>query len=411
MRGRIALILKGYPRLSETFIAQEILGLEHRGLELLIVSLRRPTDAHRHPIHDEIEATVLYLPEYLHEEPLRVLRGLWWAYRQGRLGLVLPVFWRDLRRDPSRNRVRRLGQALVLAHELSADIDALYVHYLHTPASVARYTSKLRGLAFAISAHAKDIWTIPDWEIREKLADAAWLTTCTKLGFDHLRRLSPEASLLCLPHGIDLARFPMPPPENASTGPTAPIEMVTVARAVEKKGLDVLLEALAALPPDLSWRWRHVGGGPLLEDLQTMAAGLGIADRIEWLGAQPADAVLETLRRAELFCFAPRVAKDGDRDGIPNVVAEAMSQGLAVVSARAGAVGELVEDGRTGILVPAEDPKALATAIAALLRDPDRRQEMGAAGRRVIEQRFAAGPGIDRIAREIEGLASSAGAA
>jgi hypothetical protein len=201
MSSRIALIVKGYPRLSETFIAQEILGLERAGLDLLIVSLRHPTDPARHPIHGEIQAPLLYLPEYLHQEPIRVLLGLWAALRQGRLGRVLGAFARDLARDRTRNRFRRLGQALVLARELPDGIACLYVHYLHTPASVARYTAALRGIPFAVSAHAKDIWTIPDWEIREKLEEAAWLTTCTESGFRHLRALAPEARLFCLPHG------------------------------------------------------------------------------------------------------------------------------------------------------------------------------------------------------------------
>ena len=408
MPGSIAFILKGYPRLSETFIAQEILGLEQAGLDLVIVSLRRPTDPARHPIHDEIRAPVLYLPEYLHEEPIRVWRGFWWAIRGGFLANVVGVFWRDLRRDLTRNRLRRLGQACVLARELPITVDRLYVHYLHTPASVARYTARMRGLPFAISAHAKDIWTIPDWEIREKLADAAWLTTCTSLGFRHLRSLAPSAHLICLPHGIDLARLPAPAacdPAGAGTSSPKPIELVTVARAVEKKGLDVLLEALSMLPADIDWRWRHIGGGPLLPRLRATAERLGIARRVRWLGALAFDDVLAALRRADLFCFASRVAADGDRDGIPNVVAEAMSQCLPVVAARAGAVDELVEDGRTGILVPPDDPGALATAIAGLIRDPSRRRAMGRAGRSVIETRFTAGPGIAAIARELAGLA------
>jgi glycosyltransferase involved in cell wall biosynthesis len=275
MAGSIAFILKGYPRLSETFIAQEILGLEHAGLDLVIVSLRRPTDPARHPIHNEIRAPVLYLPEYLHEEPIRVWRGFWSALRSGFLARVLGVFWHDLRRDPTRNRLRRLGQACVLARELPTAVDRLYVHYLHTPASVARYTARMRNLPFAISAHAKDIWTIPDWEIREKLADAAWLTTCTSLGFRHLRNLAPNARLICLPHGIDLARLPASS-ACAAAGtetPSPPIELVTVARAVEKKGLDILLEALSMLPPDIDWRWRHIGGGPLLPKLRAQRNG------------------------------------------------------------------------------------------------------------------------------------------
>jgi glycosyltransferase involved in cell wall biosynthesis len=410
MQGRIAVVVKGYPRLSETFIAQELLGLERAGLDLLIVSLRHPTDHACHPIHREIRAPVLYLPEYLHVEPLRVLRGLWAAVSGRRLWSVLPDFARDVWRDRTRNRLRRLGQALVLARELPSTVSCLYVHYLHTPSSVARYTAKLCGLPYAISAHAKDIWTIPDWEIREKLMDAAWLTTCTEQAHRHLNRLVPEARVLCLPHGVDLGRFPAPcwKLHDRMRSQSEPIELVTVARAVEKKGLDILLQALAALPREIAWRWRHIGGGPLLPQLQQAAAALGIADRISWCGALPFDEVLAALRRADVFCFSPRVAADGDRDGIPNVVAEAMAMGLPVVSSRAGAVDEIVENGRTGILVPSEDPLSLASALVDLMCDPERRAAMGRAGRSVIESRFVAGPGIVEIGRELAELASGA---
>jgi glycosyltransferase involved in cell wall biosynthesis len=406
---RLALILKGYPRLSETFIAQEILGLERAGLDFLIISLRHPTDPVRHPIHREIKAEVMNLPEYLHEEPARVWLGLQQALASGSIWRVLHNFIRDLVRDRSRNRMRRLGQALVLARELPADISCLYVHYLHTPTSVARYTASLRRLPFAISAHAKDIWTIPDWEIREKLHDAEWLTTCTRLGHRHLHALAPEAKIFCQVHGLDLDRLPMPSRDRRSAGSQPdrrPFELLTVARAVEKKGLDVLVKSLAALSSDIDWRWRHIGTGPLLPQLRTLAIELGVDHRIEWMGARSFDAVIDALGRADLFCFSPRVARDGDRDGIPNVVAEAMSQGLPVVAARAGAVDELVEDGRTGLLVPPDNPDAFARAMEALIRDPVRRARMGHAARKVIEERFAAKPGIERLAKALKSLAS-----
>ncbi len=144
---RIAVVLKGYPRLSETFIAQELLALERCGLPLEIWSLRRPTDRARHPMHAAIRAPAAYLPEYLHEAPLRVLRGLAAALTRPRLPALLALFARDLWRDPSASRLRRLGQALVLARELPAEVAHIHVHFLHTPASVARYAALLTGAA------------------------------------------------------------------------------------------------------------------------------------------------------------------------------------------------------------------------------------------------------------------------
>lgn len=413
MAYNIAVVVKGYPRLSETFIAQELLALEQSGLRLLIVSLRHPTDPTRHSIHDEIQAPVTYLPEYLYQEPGRVFASLLHAMRHGRFGRIAGLFARDLWRDPTANRLRRLGQALVLARELPLGVNCIYAHYLHTPTSVARYAARLLGLPFAISAHAKDIWTTPEWEKREKLVEAAWVTTCTGMGFEHLRALAPAARLHHLPHGVDLGRLPRPPSREATVGGSTerPVELVTVARAVEKKGLDTLLDVLAALPHSMQWRWRHIGTGPLLPQLRQQAERLGIRDHVEWLGAAPHEVVIGALARADIFCLAPRTAADGDRDGIPNVVAEAMSQGLPVVSTRGGAVVELVEDGRTGFLVPDGDAAAMGAAITRLAMDPKLRHAQGAAGREVVETRFAAGPAQAFLARELAAVADRAGAA
>src|SRR5204862_6232629 len=168
--GRFAFVVKGYPRLSETFIAQEILALEQRGLDILIVSLRHPTDLAIHPVHREIRAPVLYLPEYLHDEPRRVLRGWRQARRLPGYRTAWRIWLKDLIRDPTPNRIRRFGQALVPATELPADIGQLHAHFLHTPASVARYAAAMRGTEWSVSAHARDVWTIPFWEKRDKLA-------------------------------------------------------------------------------------------------------------------------------------------------------------------------------------------------------------------------------------------------
>jgi hypothetical protein len=209
--GRVAFVVKGYPRLSETFIAQEIEALETRGLDILIVSLRQPTDPATHPVHRRIRAPLLYLPEYLYRAPLRVWRG-WLASRQRPGYHAARQTWlADLARDPTPNRIRRFGQALVLAAELPADINHLHAHFLHTPASVARYAAVMLGLPWSVSAHAKDIWTIPDWEKREKLADARWAVTCTAAGYRHLAALAPtdDRVALCY-HGVDFDRFASP---------------------------------------------------------------------------------------------------------------------------------------------------------------------------------------------------------
>jgi glycosyltransferase involved in cell wall biosynthesis len=409
-RRRIAVVVKGYPRLSETFIAQEILGLERRGLALTIVSLRHPTDPAVHEMHRQIQAPVLYLPEYLHQEPARVLRA-WRAVQRWPTYEAARRLWlRDLRRDPSTNRGRRFGQALVLAHELPADVALLYAHYLHTPASVARYAAVLCGLPWCASAHAKDIWTTPPWEQAEKLRDCAWATTCTQAGAAQLRALAPGAEVMLTHHGLDASRFAAPRRTLGPDGydPDRPVRLLGVARLVPKKGIEVLLAALAALPQGLHWRYEHIGSGPLRDALIALTADLGLAERVAWRGALPHDQVLDAYRSADLFVLANRIAPDGDRDGLPNVLLEAGALELPVVASRIGAVPELIEDGVNGRLVPADDPPALAEVLAALICAPAARLRCGHAARRRVLDQFAMEPGLDLLAAHLGGVLEQA---
>jgi glycosyltransferase involved in cell wall biosynthesis len=403
VRNTVLFILKGYPRLSETFIAQEIHALQQRGLAIRIASLRHPTDRAVHPVHREIDAPVSYLPEYLYQEPLRVLRAWWQLRRTAGYATARRIWLADLRRDPTPNRIRRFGQALVLARELAPDVGRLHAHFLHTPASVARYASLLTGLPWSCSAHAKDIWTTPEWEKREKLAALDWLVTCTAIGHAHLQALASRPERIGLVyHGLDFARFTPPsgaPSVRDGRDPANPAIILSVGRAVAKKGYDDLVDALARLPAGLAWRFVHVGGGPMLADLERQAKALGIAERMEWLGAQAQGIVLERYRQADLFALASRIAADGDRDGLPNVLMEAQSQRLAIVASRVAAVPELVEDGVNGLLVEPRDPTALATALATLIQDPARRARLGVAGFERVHRQFDLQRGIDQLAR------------
>ncbi|GJD55179.1 glycosyltransferase family 4 protein [Methylobacterium dankookense] len=491
---RIAVVVKGYPRLSETFIAQELLALEARGLPLSIWSLRQPTDGARHPMHEAIRAPVTYLPEYLHDAPLRVLAGLGAALRRPRLAGLLRLFARDFLRDPSASRLRRLGQALVLARELPEGVTHIHVHFLHTPASVARYAARLTGRAWTFSAHAKDIWTTPDWELREKLADAAWGVTCTRDGLGRLEGLSTHAPLsergatdsdeaqvpspvrerdrvrvenstdraepepprrrapsetfssltpalpragegacrgshagpeswfpaptsgegrsrlLLAYHGLDLARFPAPPPVRPARDggdPADPLRLVCVGRLVAKKGHDDLLEALARLPR-LHWRLTLIGGGELRAELEARAAALGLGERVRFQGALAQPAVIAAMREADLFVLPTKSAPGGDRDGLPNVLMEAASQELPILATAFAGTPEFIASGEHGLLVPPGDTAALAQALQDLAGDPDLRRRLALGARARLVRDFAMEAGIDAIAAR---LAASAGIA
>ncbi|MCL6283794.1 glycosyltransferase family 4 protein [Ruegeria sp. 2012CJ41-6] len=408
---KLAVLVKGWPRLSETFIAQELVALEEAGHSFEIWSLRHPTDVKRHPLHDRLQASVRYLPEYLYQEPDRV-----WAART--IAATLPGYgeawrvWRaDLRRDPTHNRIRRFGQACVLAAELPDAVTGLYAHFLHTPSSVARYAAIMRGLPWSFSAHAKDIWTSPEWELREKLATAchgaAFGATCTAFGARHLRSLSDDPARVDLVyHGLDLSRFPLPdkrPPRAVG----AAFHMLSVGRLVEKKGFDRLLDAFALLPGELDWHWTHIGGGELAEALAEQARQLGLSDRITWRGACDQPEVIAAMRQADLFVLPSRIAANGDRDGLPNVLMEAASQRLPILSTPVSAIPELITSGTHGLLA-ADTPQAQAAAIIRLASEPEQAQQMAEAALDRLRNAFGMAPGISRLSARLSDLCGAA---
>ncbi len=406
-RTRVAVVLKGYPRLSETFIAQELLALERRGLRLEIWSLRRPTDRARHPMHADIRAPVAYLPEYLHEAPLRVLRGFLAALRRRRSAALVRLFARDLWRDPTASRLRRLGQALVLARELPAEVAHIHVHFLHTPASVARYAAFLTGRRWSFSAHAKDIWTTPDWELTEKLGDASWGVTCTRDGLARLESLAPGRTRLAY-HGLDLSRFPAAPSRREprdGTDPQAPLRLLCVGRFVAKKGHDDLIDAVAALPPGLHWHLDLIGGGDLRRALEAQVHARGLAGRVTFHGALAQPDVVAAMRESDLFVLPTKPAPGGDRDGLPNVLMEAASQGLPILATAFAGTPEFITDGVHGVLVPAGEPVALTAALLRLAGDPRLRDRLGAAARARLVRDFSEDAAVTMIASRLRASA------
>ncbi len=398
MTARLGFVLKGYPRLSETFIAAEIANLEARGFAIDIYSLRHPTDTKTHPVHGKIKAAVTYLPEYLHDEPGRVL-GAWQKARElPGYKAARAVFTRDLARDATRNRVRRFGQAMVLAAEAPKDVTHFHAHFLHTPSSVARYAAMMTGRGWSFSAHAKDIWTIADWEKAEKLADARFGVTCTRAGVDHLNALGTpqDGPVQLIYHGIDLERFNQQTDRTPAPGT---IRLVSVGRAVAKKGYDGLIGSLEALPATPPWTFEHIGGGPLLNELKARAARTVHPERFLLRGARPQGDVIDLLAQGDIFLLTSENQPDGDRDGIPNVLLEAMAMGLPVVASDAGAIAELVTHDETGLLVPPGDRAGFAAAVARLMREGETRARLGAAGQKAVRARFDMRRWADELAQ------------
>lgn len=413
MTPTVAIILKGYPRLSETFIAQEIRALELRGFKLCLFSLRKPTDSARHPIHAEIEAPVYYLPEYARDDKSRVFKAWLAARKKSGYRQAWRTFVQDLRRDFSRSRMRRFAQALVLADEMPDSVDHYYSHFMHTPASVTYYASLINQKPWSISAHAKDIWTIDDWEKKEKIASAEWLVTCTSANVDHLKQLADEPERVSLLyHGLDFERFPDIERELAhrdGSDKDDPVRIVSVGRAVNKKGYDYLLQALAKLPDDVHWRFSHIGGGELLNELQGQAQTLNLDDRIDWLGALPQTDVLANYRQADLFVLPSRISDNGDRDGLPNVLMEAQSQRLACLSTDISGIPELIDHAKTGWLVPQKNAEALNTALHHLITNAAQRESLASGGFKRVRDQFSLDQGIDQLVEKLKKTATLSG--
>jgi glycosyltransferase involved in cell wall biosynthesis len=248
-KQKIAVFLKGYPRLSETFIAKELLWLEQNGFDLVFFSLRHPTDQKTHPIHDEIQADVIYLPEYLHQHLFFVIKTLLFSLWKNPCGffMALKTMLHHFIQNPSRNSIRRFGQAAASYYALmqnqkqtGKDFDWIYAHFMHTPASCAMYCSMISQIPWCCSAHAKDIWTSDHRDLQTKLSSMRFLATCTKNNVKHLKHIAltenDSEKVHLIYHGLDFQRF-TPRKQAKQRDQNQPLRIITIGRAVPKKGI------------------------------------------------------------------------------------------------------------------------------------------------------------------------------
>jgi glycosyltransferase involved in cell wall biosynthesis len=257
----------------------------------------------------------------------------------------------------------------------------LHAHFLHSPAAIAFIAQKISGQRYSVTGHAKDIYTTLPQNLRMRCRDAQFVTTCTAANREHLisvTELDPSKIHLCH-HGVDVNMF------STMANQAVPGRILSVGRLVPKKGFDVLLRACGILARSgREFELRIIGGGPGKDELASIADQEGIAERVEFVGSRSQHEVAAELALAEIFALAPVIMPDGDRDGIPNVILEAMATGVPVVASGVSGIPEVVVDKVTGRLVPEKDPECLAVAIAELLRDTDERKRLAAAGRALV---------------------------
>lgn len=396
----IAFVLKGYPRLSETFIVNEILLLEELGFNIHIFALRNPGEKKIHASVQRIRARVTYIPDHFWKSFFPILAANLRLFLKSPR-LYWPVFryalFRSLRRRSS-STIKRFSQAAFFVHNClpGSNIAHLHAHFSHGPTTVAYFASKLTGLRYSFSAHAKDIYLQDHEMLRLKLANAAFAVTCTEFNRRFLSGFCENPSRVKrVYHGIDLEVF-RPQPEIAEKNGRPVI--LSVGRFVPKKGFPTLIQALHRLKQQgVPFRAYLVGGGPAKGQFRNLVQHLRLEDEIQILPQMKQEEVLQLYKQANVFALACEVQEDGDRDGIPNVLVEAMALGVPVVSTNVSGIPELIENGGTGLLVPEKNPGAMAAAIERLLRQPEFASRLALAARAKIEREFNARANVEGI--------------
>jgi glycosyltransferase involved in cell wall biosynthesis len=378
-----------FPRFSETFILSEILELERQGLELRVFSLKRPNDGLVHADVTRVRAPVTYLPESSLRSVVAyaAAHGEVFGWNRRR---YLRCFWLTLWRALKKRRpaaLKRFLQAGFIAPLLRREgIEHVHAHFATSATSVALHLHDLAGVSYSFTAHAKDIYrqTVESDSLVRKLCSARFAVTVSDYNRQYLARFARGEGLVRIYNGLDLERFA----PNGTAREEPPL-VLAVGRLIEKKGFADLVRACALLRRHGGpFRCRIVGKGELEEELRTLIEELGLQPEVELTGPIPREQLLAVYQRASVVVAPCVIGEDGNRDGLPTVLIEAMALGIPVVATDVTGIPELVEHGRTGLVVPQQDPQALAAAIRRVLADPTLGEALARAGRARVEQDF-----------------------
>ncbi len=367
-------ILKGYPRISETFISNEILLLEQLGFHMRLFPMRHPREDFCHDSVKQIKARVDYLPtELLLEFPRLLLPNIFLAIKRPALfkhGLGL-----------ARARYKRTANLATFKHLLQAgyltnkhllkdtSLTHLHGHFAHSPTSVTMFAALLSERTFSFTAHAKDIYTSNPEQLREKIRLAEFVVTCTDYNRKYLEGVAEglNTPIHCIYHGIDLKLF-SPNTDHVVCAP--PYKLLTVARMTEKKGLPTLYKALRILK-DKDFLFNHtlIGDGDDKEKILKLITELGLDDCCQCLGTRTHKEVLKQFEESDLFVLACEIAANGDRDGIPNVLVESLAMGVPGLSTTVSAIPEILLHNKSGITIAPSEPETMAAAIEETLKN------------------------------------------
>lgn len=382
---RVAYILKMFPRFSETFILSEILELEREGVDVRVFSLKTPNDGRVHADVARVKAPVTYVEMASWTDALGLLwphlEVLRWNPRR-----YLSVLSRVVRRRRW-GAMKRFLQAGAIAPELkSAGISHVHAHFASSATSVSYYLNQLMDMSYSFTAHAKDIYlnTVADDVLSRKMNNARFVVTVSDYNEAHLATVAPHAPVTRIYNGLDLDQF-----TPNGTHPDATPLVLAVGRLVEKKGFDDLIRASTILKKKgIAFQCKIVGTGSEERKLRDMIQELDVQDMVTLTGPMPREELVGLYPRASVFVAPCVVGSDGNRDGLPTVLIEAMALQVPVISTPVTGIPEIVHDGETGQLVSPNDPVDLAMAIECTLQDRERAVAMARAGRELVEDRF-----------------------
>jgi glycosyltransferase involved in cell wall biosynthesis len=387
MKLKLVYIIGAYPGLTMTFIDREIRALRQQGVQVQVLSIRRPWTP-LSPEQKKLQEGVMYLL------PVNWLAFLWANLRFAALrpGAYFGVFLYLITRPHPTIRARGMTvlhflEGVFAAHFLrEGHWDHLHAHFIDRAAIVALVASRLFGIPYSLTAHASDIYVNPVL-LKEKLSGAKFVATCTGYNREYLSQFGEglyNHKLNCIYHGLELTHYRRKP----SPQPEKPI-LLAVGQLKERKGFRYLVQACRVLVDrGYDLECHIVGEGPLRADLEAQIRQLSLEGIVRLYGSLPHHEVIEQYQEAAAFVLPAVLGGDGDRDGIPNVILEAMAMELPVVSTAHSGIPEVVQDGYNGLLVQPADEVALADAIASLLHNPELRRQLGQNGCRMVNEKF-----------------------
>jgi glycosyltransferase involved in cell wall biosynthesis len=393
----VGYVLRKFPVLSETFILNEILSLEDRGVPIHIFALAPSRDPKFHEGVTRLRAPIVYIPGPAdHASLLRYVRAAAARHPQSFRRELLAV----LARGRPKLLWRFLQAAYVAERAARVRVDRLHAHFANRSTTVARLASRISGIPYSFTAHAFDIYRtdVSPRILRRKIDDANFVITISESNQDLLEKVAEERGdkIRLLHNGIDLSAFtPAPIPERPS------FSILCVARLVEKKGLPYLIEACGRLRDrGLDFRCRIIGRGNLRPRLAAMIAERQLEDRVSLRGAVRQGEVPDLYRSADVFVLPAIVASDGNREGLPVSIVEALACGLPVVSTPVSGISEVVHHDHNGLLVPERNPSELAEALERLITDRPLYDRLRDNARQSVTGRFD----IRRTSRSLQEL-------